>query len=74
MFNEVSVKIEYETKQNVLLLGCNIKANHPFVGPGPVGGMPSVGVLLSDPCLIYASFGENHAKLRTGRSISVTGD
>ena len=25
------------------------KANCPLVGPGPIGGMPSVGVLLREP-------------------------
>ena len=30
-------------------LGYRIKANSLLVGPGPVGGMPSLGVFLRDP-------------------------
>ena len=30
-------------------LGCRTKANCPLVRPGPVGGVPSVGVFLRDP-------------------------
>ena len=51
-------------------LGCRIKANCPLVGPRPVGGVLSVGVLAR----IYASFGETHGKLRTARSTSATGN
>ena len=41
--------------------------------PKPIGGMPSVGVFLRDPSLIYASFGENHGNLRAAKSTSATG-
>ena len=27
------------------LVGCRLKANCPLVGPGPIGGVPSVGGL-----------------------------
>ena len=29
--------------------GCRYKSNCPLVGPGTIGGMPSVGVFLKDP-------------------------
>ena len=29
------------------LVNCRLKANFPLVGPGPIGGVPSVGVFLS---------------------------
>ena len=45
-----------------------IKANCLLVGPGPVGLVPSVGVLLKILACIYASFGENHVKLRMAMS------
>ena len=38
-----------------------------------MGGMPYEGVFLRDPSRIYASFGENHGKLRTARLTRVTG-
>ena len=34
---------------NGLLVGCRIESNCPLVGPGTIGGMPSVGVFLRDP-------------------------
>ena len=40
------------------------------MGPGPVRGVPSVGGFLKYPNDIYASFGENHGKLRKlGRQV-----
>ena len=30
-------------------LGCRFQTNCPLVGPGPIGGVPSVGVFLRDP-------------------------
>ena len=41
--------------------GCNYESNCPLVGPGTIGGVPSVGAFLRDPSLrdkIYGSFGE----------------
>ena len=38
--------ILYETWKR---LGCRFKANCPLVGPGHVGGVPSVGVILRHP-------------------------
>ena len=52
--------------------GCKIKAYCPLLKYGPVDEVPSVGVFLS--ACIYTSSGENHGKLRTARSTSVTGD
>ena len=53
-------------------LGCRIKANCPLVGPGPVSEVPFMEVFLRDR-RIYASFEENHLKLRTARLIRATG-
>ena len=52
------------------LVGCRFEANCPLVGPGPVGGMPAVEAesFLGNLARIYASFGENHGKLRMARS------
>ena len=32
----------------ILVVGCRIKANCPNVGTGPKGGVPSLGVFISD--------------------------
>ena len=34
-----------------MLIGCRVKANCPLVGPGPVGGVLSMGVFLRDSSL-----------------------
>ena len=48
-------------------------ANCPLVGPGPIGGMPSVEVFLKDLIPYLRDFWKNHGKLRTARLKSVTG-
>ena len=30
-------------------VGCRLKANYQLMGPGPIGGVPSVGVFLRNP-------------------------
>ena len=35
-------------KLNRLLCSCRVKANCPFVGPEPVGGVPTVGGLSNE--------------------------
>ena len=54
-------------------LGCGIKANCPYVGPGPADGrgVISVGVFLRDPSPYLRKF---RRKLRTARPTSVTGN
>ena len=54
------------------LVGYRYESNCPLVGRGTIGGVPSVGggSFLGILARIYASFGENHGKLRTVRSIS----
>ena len=42
------------------LVGCTFESNCLLVGPGTVGGMPSVGFFLRILARIYASFGENY--------------
>ena len=39
----------YSNKTKSELVGCRVKANCPLVGPGTVGGVPSVEVFLRDP-------------------------
>ena len=56
------------------LVGCRLKANCPLVRPGPIGGVPTVGVFLRDPNSYLPSFGDYHGKLRTARSTSATGN
>ena len=50
----------------------DFKANCPLVGPGPIGGMPSVGGFLRDPSPYLHEFRENYGKLQTARSTSTT--
>ena len=38
----------------VVVIDC--KANCPLVGPGPIGGMPSVVVFLRDPSSYFLEF------------------
>ena len=64
--------------KNILLsrmsrVGCRFESNCPLVGPGTIGGIPSVGVFLRDPIPYLRKFGENHGKLRTARLTSATG-
>ena len=40
----------------VCLVGCRFESNCPLVGPGSIGGVPSVGVFLRDLALNYANF------------------
>ena len=44
LFAEFSVQPDFDW-----LVRCRDKANCPHVGPGPKGGMPSVGIFLRDP-------------------------
>ena len=53
-----------------LVVGFN--SNCLLVGPGAIGGIPSLGVFLRDPSRIYANLRENHEKLRTVKSPSAT--
>ena len=49
--------------QKTELLGCKTKANCPLVGPGSIGGVPSVGVFLRDPCLYLSEFRRKLGKI-----------
>ena len=49
-----------------LLLGYNVKANGPLVGPGPVGGVPAVGVFLRDPSPYVREFQRKPRKTPNG--------
>ena len=40
------------------LVGCRLKANSPLVGPGPLGGVPSVGVFLRGPKPVFTRVSE----------------
>ena len=62
-------------------LVCRIKAYYPLVGPGPVGGMPSVRVFLNTYLLlipssypIFTHISVEARKFQTARSTSTTGD
>ena len=54
--------------------GCRYESNCPLVGPGSIGGLPSVGVFLRDPSPYLAEFRRKPRKNRTARSRSGTGD
>ena len=56
------------------LIGCRFKSNCPLVRPGTTGGMPSWWSFEWILTRIYTSIRENHGKLRTTRSTSVTGN
>ena len=58
--NDVRIKEFIKIQYDSLAVGSRIKANCPPVGPGPVGGVPSVGVFLKILACIYANIGENH--------------
>ena len=49
-----------------LVVGFN--SNCLLVGPGAIGGIPSLGVFLRDPSRIYASSRENHGKFQAAQS------
>ena len=38
------------------LVGCRFESNCPLVGPGTIGGVPSVGVFLRDPSPYLCEF------------------
>ena len=48
------------------LVDCRCKANCPFVGPGPIGGVPSVGVFLRDPSPHLLEFRKKPRKTPNG--------
>ena len=50
-------------------VGCRCKANCPLAGPGPIEGVPSIGVFLRDPSPYLREF---QRKLRRAWSSSVT--
>ena len=51
------------------LVVCRLKANYPLVGPGPIVGVPSMGVFLRDPSKYLREFRRKTIeKLRTARS------
>ena len=43
------------------------KAKCPLVGPGPIGGMPSVGVFLRDPSKFLREFRRKPRKTPNGK-------
>ena len=47
----------------MLLFVCGRKANYPLVGPGPVGGEPSVGIFLRDPNHYLREFRRNSERV-----------
>ena len=55
------------------MLGCSIKDNCPLVRPGPVRECHPSGSFYGILACIYASFRENHGKLRIAKSTSATG-
>ena len=48
------------------LVGYRVKANCPLVGPGLVGGVPSMRVFLRDPCLYIFEFRRKPQKTPNG--------
>ena len=48
------------------LVGCRVKVNCPFVRSGPVGEVPSVGVLLRDPSSYLREFWRKPRKTPNG--------
>ena len=48
------------------LVGCRLKANCPLVGPGPIGGVPSVGVFQRDPSPYLREFRRKPRKTPNG--------
>ena len=68
----LSTVMEFKGKSDGL--GGGIRVNCPNEGPGPARGeSASVGIFLRDSSPYYASFGENHRKLRTARLTSTRG-
>ena len=47
---------------NGWLVGCKLKANCPPLGPGPIGGVPLVGVFLWDPSKYLHEFPHSMAE------------
>ena len=46
--------------------GCRFKANCPLVGLGPIGGVPSVGIFLTDPSSYLCEFQRKPPKTPNG--------
>ena len=51
---------------NIVVVVVGVKANCPLVGPGPIGGMPSVGGLLRDPSPYLREFRKKSRKTPNG--------
>ena len=56
----------YSNKTKSELVGCRVKANCPLVGPGTVGGVPSVEVFLRDPSPYLLEFWRKPQKAPNG--------
>ena len=48
------------------LVGCRLKADCPLMGPGPVEGVPSVGVFQRDPSPYLREFRRKPRKTPNG--------
>ena len=72
VFRKISNRDYHVKTKFSWVVGCRIKANCLLLEPGPAEGVLSLGSFYGILARIYASFGENHEKLRTARSTSST--
>ena len=70
--NFLSLKLELHNnyknkwKQVSRMDGCRYESNCPLMGPGTIGGLPSVGVFLRDPSPYLREFWRKPRKIPNG--------